>query len=487
MEKNIGEQLNKAYEAFRQACMEKDRYKKELTVKTEFYEQQIRDQKQQIVKLNSWIVDLTEQLWAFTGSGCNAPPASPQGESSDDWISETGSNLSYEKLQDQLKTSLMQKMRYKEKLENEQMKMKKVEEEQRKMESILVSRNDEIRLLKILLKEANERRESPDYKAAPEHEMKVNLPQTSVESSVAGPPLEETAREGVERVFCDLQDEFAQICKLTKEQSVRLNRFLRKKENATGNLNVPVQFSLPVQCTEEANEEAQGGQKPKVQQDKPTSIASITPRGLDPEEEISLSVESLSKLSVKFPPSCDESDFLQSAPENEPKPASDQNPFLNKLHKEALLLPTDFRSATDTELLADTVSSLENLKHLNRGSNYGSGGYLNSDDGRGLRFSSPSRKYSSDFCITSLVDGFESEEATGRTIRGPQKPLWKPQNDEKDLDILGCEKWDRKSSDICEFCQAVFPPTSRSDGDFLRHLNSHFNGQSQNIFPDSNK
>ncbi|CAB1427771.1 unnamed protein product [Pleuronectes platessa] len=58
MERNIGDQLNKAFEAYRQVSIEKDNAKKELQKMTEYYEgytqtlqKQIEDQQQLIVKL----------------------------------------------------------------------------------------------------------------------------------------------------------------------------------------------------------------------------------------------------------------------------------------------------------------------------------------------------------------------------------------------------------------------------------------------------
>ncbi|XP_036395900.1 TRAF family member-associated NF-kappa-B activator-like [Megalops cyprinoides] len=60
MERNIGDRLNKAYEAYRQASIEKDSAEKELQQKTEYYqrytqqlEQQIEDQQQLISKLKA--------------------------------------------------------------------------------------------------------------------------------------------------------------------------------------------------------------------------------------------------------------------------------------------------------------------------------------------------------------------------------------------------------------------------------------------------
>uniref|UniRef100_A0A096NWE5 26S proteasome non-ATPase regulatory subunit 14 n=1 Tax=Papio anubis TaxID=9555 RepID=A0A096NWE5_PAPAN len=62
MDKNIGEQLNKAYEAFRQACMDRDSAVKELQQKTENYEQRIREQQEQLSLQQTIIDKLKSQL-----------------------------------------------------------------------------------------------------------------------------------------------------------------------------------------------------------------------------------------------------------------------------------------------------------------------------------------------------------------------------------------------------------------------------------------
>ncbi|NXP82071.1 TANK protein, partial [Tricholaema leucomelas] len=68
MDKNIGEQLNKAYEAYRQACMDRDHAVKELHQKTENYMQQIREQQEKIELQNSIIAKLKSQLAALNAN-----------------------------------------------------------------------------------------------------------------------------------------------------------------------------------------------------------------------------------------------------------------------------------------------------------------------------------------------------------------------------------------------------------------------------------
>ncbi|XP_039109374.1 TRAF family member-associated NF-kappa-B activator isoform X6 [Hyaena hyaena] len=72
MDKNIGEQLNKAYEAFRQACMDRDSAIKELQQKTENYEQRIREQQEQLSLQQAIIDKLKSQLLLVNSSQDNS-------------------------------------------------------------------------------------------------------------------------------------------------------------------------------------------------------------------------------------------------------------------------------------------------------------------------------------------------------------------------------------------------------------------------------
>ena len=72
MDKNIGEQLNKAYEAFRQACMDRDSAVKELQRKTEDYEQRIPEQQEQLSLQQTIIDKLKSQLLLVNSSRDNS-------------------------------------------------------------------------------------------------------------------------------------------------------------------------------------------------------------------------------------------------------------------------------------------------------------------------------------------------------------------------------------------------------------------------------
>ncbi|XP_061698441.1 TRAF family member-associated NF-kappa-B activator [Syngnathoides biaculeatus] len=62
MERNIGDQLNKAFEAYRQVSIEKDNAKKELQQMTEYYQQYIQKLQRQIEDQQQLIAQLKAQL-----------------------------------------------------------------------------------------------------------------------------------------------------------------------------------------------------------------------------------------------------------------------------------------------------------------------------------------------------------------------------------------------------------------------------------------
>ncbi|XP_069838912.1 TRAF family member-associated NF-kappa-B activator isoform X2 [Dendropsophus ebraccatus] len=471
MDKNTGDQLNRAYEAYRQACMEKDRARKELQQKTAVYEKQLRDQQKQIDELKGRIAVLTTNLSSYAGAGFGVPPLSPKFENSDGW---KGEAATIEVLQEQIKVSLQRERNLKDQLDTEKLCALKLEEERDKLESVLANKNDEIQYLKKSLKEAREMKERPEQRTMLDAEMRnMNITQ---DPSAGAPALSDNTRLGVERIFSDLKEEFSRICKLTREQSSQLNTFLMKKEIASGN-DLRLQFSMPVQCTDEENEGVQILQKSKDKTIR-SRFAPITPRGLGPDDELSISVESLSNLSVKFPPSSDESDFLESSPGKPPilSPASEQDVNPNIQLPDAII--KNFSAARISPPFSPrsprTVCHLD--KHVELVTNYrGTTVAADEDFSLFLAANSPAGDCKNTFHLPDTPDVDKCTELSERTVRGPQQPVWKPSSPhDNDLLIPGNEKLDEDSSNVCEFCQAVFPPSNELGGEFLRHLNTHF-------------
>ncbi|XP_071977998.1 TRAF family member-associated NF-kappa-B activator isoform X2 [Engystomops pustulosus] len=472
MDKNTGEQLNKAYEAYRQACMDRDRARKEMQQKSAVYEQQLHDKQKQIEELKNINLVLTTRLSACTrAGGFGVPPPSPKQENSDGWKNDSAS---LESLQEQLKVNLQREKLCKDQLDIEKLHVLKLEGERDKLESVLASKNEEIQYLKKSLKEAREIKERPDQRAILSTEMRN--PNIIPDPSAAAAGLSDNSRLGVERIFSDLKEEFSRICKLTREQSSQLNTFLVKREIAS---DTRLQFSMPVQCTDEENEEAQILQKPKDKAVR-SQFSPITPRGVGPDDDLSVSVESLSNLSVKFPPSSDECEFLESAPGKPPllPSALEQEAIPNKQFTEAILKNLSAARASPPYSPRSPRTACHLDQHVELGPNY-RGTMVPSDEDSGLFLAagSPVGHCINTFHIPDTSDVDLPAQITERTVRGPQQPIWKPSSPHDNV-LSRSEKWDQDSSSICEFCQAVFPPSSALEGDFLRHLNTHFNGQS---------
>ncbi|KAF0026478.1 hypothetical protein F2P81_021215 [Scophthalmus maximus] len=179
------------------------------------------------------------------------------------------------------------------------------------------------------------------------------------------------------------------------------------------------QFSMPIQCTDRTDEaERPFSSVLRSAVDVPHQPASLASRGTSPEERDL--VDSLTKLSVKFPPSTDsEYDFLNSAPERHIGLTKPPKPLLSSVpsaltEEEPVELPMPFVYPT-----------------------------------------SPSHSTSSSL----------SQE----NVRGPQQPLWSPEL--CDAVDVGTELATPQSSspDNCAFCHAVVPQEQMTS-----HLYSHF-------------
>ncbi|XP_072817160.1 TRAF family member-associated NF-kappa-B activator isoform X3 [Vicugna pacos] len=252
MDKNIGEQLNKAYEAYRQACMDRDSAVKELQQKqTENYEQIIREQQEQLSLQQTIIDKLKSQLLLVNSSRDNSYVCVPLREDSE----AKKNNLILDEPHEKGKSGIPR--------ENES----KV-------------RRQEI--------------SSPRKETSPR--------------SLGIPSFHE--RGSIEKTFRDLKEEFHRICMLAKAQKDHLSK-LNVPTTAT-----ETQCSVPIQCTDKTDKQEvlfKPQAKDDINRGAPC-ITSVTPRGLARDEEEN-SVESLSKFNVKFPPTDSDSTFLHSTPE----------------------------------------------------------------------------------------------------------------------------------------------------------------------------
>lgn len=336
MERNIGDQLNKAFEAYRQVSIEKDNAKKELQQMTEHYERytqklqkQIEDQQQLISKLEAKLSATRQPSGEMKCEPCNH-------------------------LHDG--ASAYRKMQY------------------------------------------------PENVGTVAPNMPVNCSMDY---------------QDMLDVFEAIQGKFRQIQSLTRRQKDHLKRFHGGSDTSNDQ-----RFSMPIQCTdraEEADRPFSSALRSAV--DIPLPPTSLASRGTSPEDRDL--VDSLSKLSVKFPPPADsEYDFLISAPE--------RHIGLTMPTKRPLgSVPTALSEEEPVELPMPFVYP-----------------------------PSPSHSTSS-----SLSQG---------SVRGPQQPLWSPEPGEA-VDV-GTEPATPQSSspDKCAFCHAVVPQDRMNS-----HLYSHFSPKNE--------
>ncbi|XP_054826996.1 TRAF family member-associated NF-kappa-B activator isoform X2 [Eublepharis macularius] len=320
MDKNIAEQLNKAFEAFRQACMDRDSAVKELKQKTDSYEKQIHEQQEQIESLTRAVAKFKSQLASMNANRANTHEPVPVPEDSEIIRNGTLLNLNSEQLHEKLKLAIHREKLLKEQLEIGSIKLKQTEEDnnlkEKKFEFVIAIKEDEIRLLKKQLKEISKAQNCTEVLRF-EREAKNDKQSSSRQEF----PAEASAatvfeKDELEKLFCGLKEEFHRIRTLARTQTDQLSKFKLRREPVT-----EIPFSKPVQCTDE---QADDLCNPWVKKDIDRDILHfppITPRGMGQDEEEN-SVESLSKLSVKFPPTDNDSAFLQSTPDSAPVPCA---------------------------------------------------------------------------------------------------------------------------------------------------------------------
>ncbi|XP_077176036.1 TRAF family member-associated NF-kappa-B activator isoform X2 [Paroedura picta] len=463
MDRNIAEQLNKAYEAFRQACMDRDSAVKELKQKTDCYEKQIREQQEQIESLTRAVSKLRSQLAPLNANRVNPRDSVPGPDDSEVKRNGTLLNLNCDQLHEKLKLSTQREERLKEQLEMGSIKLKQTEEDnnfkEKEFESVLALKEDEIRLLKQQLKEISSAQNCAQALRF-EKEVKSDKQASSRQEFSPGPCATAAfERDELETIYRGLKEEFHRICMLARTQTDQLSKFKLRREPVT-----EIPFSKPIQCTDEHADDLCNPWV-KMDRDLAPPFPSITPRGMGPEEEENL-VESLSKLSVKFPPT--DSTFLQSAADTLPIPRAAGPGVLlpdPQFGRELGDPAVNFNEATChlfEECSADpfppaahnvlVVSKAKPSAHANVP--------LQSPLDKAPGFKAP---------FANSFVAFPSLEANERS------PLWEPyQTQDNDLLAVPSANSELDQPGICEFCQKVFPPSLTSNEDFLRHLNSHF-------------
>lgn len=395
------------------------------------------------------------------------------------------SNLPFSQLSEKLNIAKQREKLLKEQLDSESMKLKQLEDKsnqkERKLLSIISNQDDKIRNLESKLQELNEAQKGiqrPPYKREVKSKKVVpDKPELSLGISGISPES-----ENLETIFQDMKEACHRIRMLAREQTDQLSIFKIKPEPET-----EIQFSMPIQCTDKTDEQAEELFKPRVIKDinrGASCITSITPRGVGQDEDNN-SVESLSKFNVKFPPTDNDSAFLQSTQEKPTVPCTGisenmlQDHHFNLEHRDravnlSKLEPNSFE-AHGIDLMTSALQSLTAVDKTNP-SDHAKMPIENICDKRCLKTTDSGFPFVPKHTNQGVPEVIFSLEAAGTTIRGPHQPIWQPQ----DNDLLAQAYADSELNQcgICEFCREVFPPSLTSKEDFLRHLNSHFKVQS---------
>ncbi|KFQ35736.1 TRAF family member-associated NF-kappa-B activator, partial [Merops nubicus] len=289
-------------------------------------------------------------------------------------------------------------------------------------------------------------------------------------------------RENLETIFQDMKEECHQICVLAREQTDQLSKFKIKPEPET-----EIQFSMPIQCTDKTDEQAEELFKSRVIKDinrGASCITSITPRGVGQDEDNN-SVESLSKFNVKFPPTDNDSAFLQSTQE---KPTvsctgiaenrlQDHHFNLERRDHAVNLSKLELNSfeAHGVHLMTSALQSLATVDKINLPNHANMP--IEDRDKTCLKTTDTGFTFVPQHTNPSIPEvSFSSLEAAGTTVRGPHQLIWQPRHN----DLLAQAYTDSELNQcgVCAFCREVFPPSITSKEAFLRHLNSHFKVQS---------
>jgi len=190
---------------------------------------------------------------------------------------------------------------------------------------------------------------------------------------------------------------------------------------------------MPIQCTDKTDEQAEELFKPRVIKDinrGASCITPITPRGVGQDEDNN-SVESLSKFNVKFPPTDNDSAFLQSTQEKPTVPCTGiaenmlQDHNFNLEHRDravnlSKLEPNSFE-AHGVDLMTSALQSLTTVDKTNS-PNHANMPIENTHDKTCLKTTDTGFTFVPKHTNQGVPEViFSSLEAAGTTVRGPHQ------------------------------------------------------------------
>lgn len=346
MERNIGDQLNRAFEAYRQVSIEKDNAKKELQQMTQYYERYTQKLQKQIEDQQQLISVLEAQLLAAKIPK-DEMPCDPCNHLAD-------------------AAAAFKKSQY-----------------------------------------------PATLPAAP-----VPLVNSNIKY------------QDMLEAFEAIQGKFRQIQFLSRRQKDHLKKFHGRNETSNDQ-----RFSMPIQCTDRTAESETPFTTARSAADIPLPPTPLASRGASPDDRDL--VDSLTKLSVKFPPNEDsEYDFLNSTPEHN----VGQNMALRKPPPLAAVAASATAAAAGTEEEPTELAG--------------------------------------PFVFPAFPSHSTSPSLSQEGVRGPQQPLWSPKPchsaDVQTESSSSSSLQSSSSPDICEFCHAIVPQEHMNS-----HLYSHFSPKSE--------
>lgn len=342
MDRNISDQLNKAFEAYRNASIEKDLAKKELQHKTEQFQRHTLQLERKIEQQEKIILHLKAQL---------------------------GSR--HKHTTGELKVG---------------------ETAYRKQEAESSSPSDHH------LDNQSTSHRTNHFLINDPTDCSGTLPHTI--SAACG-----IKSEDVLGALQEIQGTFQRIQTLSRRQKDHLRRIPNGRETANE------QFSMPIQCTEDTVEQAEVSFSPALTSEVCNVSPPLASRGAGPDDCL---FDSLKELSVKFPPSPTEYEFLNSTPDK---------------RMELPVLRPD----------------LEDHIHPVGEESYPS------------------------YPVHSSPTHTSAPSASQEGVRGPQQPFWTPDLQDTSGQASGTDAQQMNSREKCAFCMDDVPPKH-----MYSHLNSHF-------------
>ncbi|KAG9491646.1 hypothetical protein GDO78_000254 [Eleutherodactylus coqui] len=261
----------------------------------------------------------------------------------------------------------------------------------------------------------------------------------------------------MEDAFLELYQEFRKLQIICAKQAKLLQKLLSEKGHTS---ELPV--SKPIQCTDKGDDAC--AESPffnlKAKEDQCLEISKTKADddlSLEPKEVSSLLLD----LDIRFPPCEDQYNFLASAAAKEEAavgmPSADMNSDRRANYTPTFLDMDNIGDKKDPGKLY-----LDLLTPINRDCNFS---FSN-------MYEDISFLHSRDISLGTLLEPHKNSNG----VRGPAQSSWSPGCLSEDCPFgqrININSDVGLTSQICEFCGAVFPAGAATEGEFLGHLAGH--------------